>query len=319
MVIITENQCRGAVFMPRMARLKGFDCSYHVMVRSISEVQLFKDKSDKDRYLKTLKKYQEVFHFKVYGYCIMSNHAHFIIYANGADISKIMHGLNQSYAQYYNTKYGRHGHLFQERFKSKIIDSDNYLISLSGYIHNNPSDIKAYENHVENYPYSSLGIYLGKRKDTFGILDVHCVLSYFGKDIILARRRYVEFMNSCIDINELPEVEFTNEPNEYRSQKSLIVRDVAAEDIVKYVSENMGLKEMSLKMKHSRKLTVLRAICVLFMRSFCDLKYKNICQVMGNITQSRASRLCSIGVEALEVNERYRVMAEEFMEKYKAA
>lgn len=78
--------------MPRMARLKGCDCSYHIMVRSISEVPLFKENSDKDRYLKTLKKYQDVFKFKLYGYCLMNNNAHFIIYANGADISKIMDG-----------------------------------------------------------------------------------------------------------------------------------------------------------------------------------------------------------------------------------
>jgi len=65
--------------MPRLARLKGYDCAYHIMVRSISEVCLYKKNLDKDRYLKTLKKYQDVVDFKAYGYCLMDTHAHFTL------------------------------------------------------------------------------------------------------------------------------------------------------------------------------------------------------------------------------------------------
>jgi REP element-mobilizing transposase RayT len=290
------------------------------MVRSISEVPLFREDSDKDRYLKTLKKYQDVFQFKVYGYCLMSNHAHFIIYANGADISKIMHGLNQSYAQYFNRKYGRHGHLFQDRFKSKIIDSDSYLISLSGYIHNNPMDIEKYNGHVEDYPYSSLGIYMGKRKDIFRIVDVRFILNQFGREVIYARKQYREFIQSCVDMDELPEIEFIDEATEYRSQKQLLVRNFSIDDIIGYITGKVGLKETSLRIKHSRQVTVGRAICVLFMRSFCDLKYKDICRALGNITQSRASKLCSMGIDVIQRGDsRYREMAVEFIEEYGAA
>lgn len=306
--------------MPRIARLKGCDCSYHIMVRSISEVPLYREDSDKDMYLKTLKKYQDIFNFRVQGYCFMDTHAHFIIYANGADISKIMHGLNQSYAQYFNRKYGRHGHLFQDRFRSKIIDSDSYLISLSGYIHNNPADIEKYKTHIEDYPYSSLGAYLGKRKDAFNILDVGYILGLFGRKIISARKQYMEYIRSCIDINKLPEVEFTDELTEYRSQKYLLLRTFSTDDITGYITEKMGLKETSLKIKHCRQVTEGRALCVLFMRSFCDMKFKDICRALGNITQSRASKLCSMGADALQGDDnRYRQMALEFIEKYKAA
>lgn len=305
--------------MPRLARVKGCDCSYHVMIRSISEVPLYREASDKDRYLKTMKKYQDVFDFKVYAYCLMDTHAHFIIYANGADISKVMQGLNQSYAQYFNRKYMRHGHLFQDRFKSKIIEDDRYLISLSGYIHNNPSDIAGYGNRIADYPYSSLGIFLGKRSDTFRILDASFVLSQFGSDIISSREQYREFMRSCVNIDELPEVEFLNEPCEYRSYKSLLVRDFATNDIIGYITENMGFKDISIRMKYNSRITETRALCVLFMRCFCDLRYKDICRVLGNITQSRVSKLCSIGAEAIHDNEKYKHMAEGFIEKYKVA
>ena len=131
--------------MPRCARVKEKDAIYHVMVKSITEIPLFKKDDDKNEYLNLMKKYQTIYGFKVYAYCIMSNHAHFIIDPRGADISKIMHGLNFKYAQTFNKNNKRNGHLFQDRFKSKIVKTDRYLLILSAYIHNNPLKIKGYE------------------------------------------------------------------------------------------------------------------------------------------------------------------------------
>ncbi|MCX7950644.1 MAG: transposase, partial [Clostridiales bacterium] len=96
--------------MPRVAREKSFDSIYHIMVRSIAEVDLYKDKKDKLIYLDYMKKAQEQFEFRVYAYCLMDNHAHFVIDANGADISKIMHFINYKYAMYFNRRHERHGH-----------------------------------------------------------------------------------------------------------------------------------------------------------------------------------------------------------------
>ena len=116
------------------------------MCRSISEINLFKDDSDKRKYMALIKKYQRLFKFKVYGYCLMNNHVHLIIDANGSDISKVMHGINFSYAQYFNKRHKRHGHLFQDRFKSKIINNKRYLFAVSAYVHNNPTNIPEYNN-----------------------------------------------------------------------------------------------------------------------------------------------------------------------------
>jgi REP element-mobilizing transposase RayT len=73
--------------MPRMARLKDKESIYHVMVRSIKEVNLFESDDDKIRYLEIVKRYMEKYKFKVYAYCLMLNHGHLMIDANGADIS----------------------------------------------------------------------------------------------------------------------------------------------------------------------------------------------------------------------------------------
>ncbi|MDF2675637.1 MAG: transposase IS200-family protein [Clostridiales bacterium] len=170
--------------MPRMARQKIEGAIYHIMARSISEVELFKTDEDKKKYMFLIKEYQKVYKFKVYAYSLMNNHIHLIVDSNGADISKIMHCINFKYARYFNTLHKRHGHLFQDRFKSKIVGDDRYLIALSAYIHNNPSDIRGYENNPEDYYYSSLGVYLGLRKDESDIIDEEFILNLFGKDII---------------------------------------------------------------------------------------------------------------------------------------
>lgn len=305
--------------MPRHARVKGGECTYHIMVRSISELYPFTDFTDKDKYLYIMKKYQDTYRFKVYSYCIMDNHAHFEIYANGADISKIMHGINFSYAQYYNRKYGRHGHLFQDRFKSSIVDTESYLTNLSGYIHNNPKKIKKYENCIEQYPYSSLGIYLGLRKDKFKLVDPSIVLESFSRDIILARHLYMKAIENCTEENDIYDTEFKNELTQYRSEKSILIREYSIKDITAYVSMKVGIKENSIGIKHCHKTTEMRAICAFFFRCFCNLRCKDICRIMGNITQSRVSKLCSMGLEIINSGGKYNGMIEEFIDKYKPA
>jgi REP element-mobilizing transposase RayT len=101
-IISILHSAKEGVIMPRCARIKSSDSIYHIMVRSISDVDLFCTNQDKDKYLSLIKKYQVLFAFKVYAYCIMNTHAHLIIDSAGADISRIMHAINQSYAQYYN-------------------------------------------------------------------------------------------------------------------------------------------------------------------------------------------------------------------------
>lgn len=305
--------------MPRCARIKGCDSTYHIMVRSINDVALYRDYKDKDKYLSLIKKYQEIFLFKVYAYCIMDTHAHFIIFAYGADISKIMHGINQSYAQYFNKKYKRHGHVFADRFKSNIVKDERYLLSLSGYIHNNPKDIKRFENRIEKYPYSSLGVYLGLYKDMCGILDINFVLDHFGSNIISARKNYVEFISKCKDLHEIASVEFKDEKTEYRSGKTILIRGYSIDDIVSYVAEKTGSRALSLNIKHYSKATELRAICALFMRSLCDMKCTDICKVLGNITQSRVSKLCSVGYDLMCSNEKYKSLMQEFIQRYRVA
>jgi putative transposase len=93
--------------MARKARVKTNESIFHIVCKSISEVNLFKNDDDKEKYLSLVKKYKKLYKVKIYGYCLMNNHTHLLIDANGADISKVMHGVNLCYAMYFNKKYKR--------------------------------------------------------------------------------------------------------------------------------------------------------------------------------------------------------------------
>ena len=304
--------------MPRMARIKSVEAIYHVMVRSISELSLFREDKDKDTYLSLVHGYQSVFGFKVYAFCLMDNHAHFIIDANGSDISKVMHSLNFKYAQIYNFKYKRHGHLFQDRFKSKIVTTERYLFTLSAYIHRNPEDIEKYSKCIEKYKYSSLGVFLGLRRDQFRILDEGFIMQMFGNSIKESRSNYMKFVYACDDKKLKEDAEFRNETTCYKSERKIIVRDFNPDEILNYVSEETGINKTKFHIKNGRKTTEGRALAVLLMRGFCNFRCSDICKVLGNITQSRVSGLCSIAMNLIDKDEKYKKMVDEFLVKYAA-
>lgn len=302
--------------MPRVARQKAPEGIYHIMCKSISEVDLFKDDEDKLKYLSLVKKYQKTYEFRVYGYCLMDNHLHLIIDANGSDISRIMHSINFSYAQYFNRRHKRHGHLFQDRFKSKMVKDERYLLALSAYVHNNPTDIKGYEKEPEKYEFSSLSIYLGLRHDPYELVDDGFIMGVFGKNSQSARENYIELVFKCDDKNFREEMEFLNEGTEYRSYRRILVRDMRPEEIAKYVSKKMNVKEIKLYTKNARNVVKAKALFVILMRSLCNFKCSDICRVLGNITSVRVSKLSSIGLKLIDEDERFRGFVKEFIKVY---
>ncbi len=248
----------------------------------------------------------------------MTTHAHFIIDCSGADISKIMKSINQSYAMYYNKRHDRHGHLFQDRFKSKIVNSDRYLITLSAYIHNNPKDIKAYKNDVSKYPYSSLAIYLGKKKDTFNILDANYILQQFGEDIIKARQKYLELLKNIYQLPDSVELEkateFIPEENEYRSEKPLVYRDFSLETIKNFMASYLG-QDFSLHLKYNHKNNELKSLFIVLARSLGDFSLKNICVALQNLTLSSVWRLSQKGSDLIVSDPKYKNIIDDFLKE----
>jgi len=302
--------------MARMARLKAADAIFHIMCKSISEVNLYRDCEDKERYLSLVKKYKKLYNVKIYGYCLMNNHVHLLIDSNGSDISKIMHGINFSYAMYFNKKYKREGHLFKDRFKSKIVNNDHYLKTVSLYIHNNPTDIVEFKDFPDTYAFSSLGIYIGKRRDLFNIIDYEFVMGFFGNDLTTARDNYYNLVFGCNDEKLKEELEFKDEKTEYRSGRKIIERNFTSEDVLKFIASKMNISEFHFHSKYSRKLVGIKALTVVLLRGLCNFKFSDISSTLGNITQARISQLTNIGIELIGTDKKYENIIEEFIESF---
>jgi len=302
--------------MPRAARLKDKQSIYHIMVRSIKEVNLFENDEDKLKYFSIIKKYMEKFKFKVYAYCLMDNHGHLMIDANGADISRIMHSINFSYAQYFNRAHKRHGHLFQERFKSKIVSDDSYLIALSAYIHKNPKDIFQYAQNVEKYPFSSLREYIDNTNQ-YQILDKDFLWELMNLSKEDNFKRYLSLMEdeetTSIQVKDMLDIEFERSENEYRSHRTILPRNHTPEGVVDFIAKYTGANKGDVHIKNNKKYTKIRAVSCFLMSCFCNIHQKHLCVMLGNITQSRVSKLCSMGIEIAYRDKEYEGIVEKFL------
>jgi REP element-mobilizing transposase RayT len=109
------------------------------MLRGIDRTQLFYDDKDYEAFLNRIRRLKDECGFGLLAYCLMGNHVHLLVDERGADVSEVVKRLATSYAHYFNRRYDRSGYLFEGRFKSEPVESDEYLFSVSVYIHNNPA------------------------------------------------------------------------------------------------------------------------------------------------------------------------------------
>lgn len=290
--------------MPRKARKKYPDAIFHIMCRSQSEFLLFRDDGDKDYYLGLLKRYTDKYQCSLYAYCLMDNHLHLHFDPRGFDISKFMQCINTAYVRYYNKKYNRHGHVFQERFESRILDTDEYNLAVSAYIHNNAKDVGGYIDREEEYKYSSYGIYLGLRKDELQLIVKSFILEMFSNSGDKFRERYSAFVSQQRDsgnYRRLKEKLSSAVENEYVSGRKIIARDMAPSKVISYISERLMIPvKCEMIVKRSRRLSEFKAFSVYALRVLCDMKYSDICKNVYNITISGCSRLSNKGYTLLE-------------------
>jgi putative transposase len=144
--------------MPRIARITAENCCYHIITRGNQRQTVFNEASDYKKYLKLLTRYKNKYKFKLYAFCLMPNHVHLLADISQPDVlNKMMRGLNLSYTLYFNFKYEKVGHLWQDRFKSKIIERDAYLLGCINYIETNPIRASLVSD-MNKYPWSSYGL-----------------------------------------------------------------------------------------------------------------------------------------------------------------
>ena len=149
--------------MPTKRRQKSFTDFYHVIVKGINKEKIYNQQREKIYFKKIILKYLKKYDVEIYAYCIMSNHAHLIIKAELQVLSLFMAVVLAEYANYYNYKHYRNGHVFQNRFKSFPIESEEYLWQCFYYIHLNPVKAKI-TGKMNRYQYSSAQEYIYEKK-----------------------------------------------------------------------------------------------------------------------------------------------------------
>lgn len=151
--------------MSRGPRLILDGACYHVMIRGNQKQVTFIEEADFLKYFELVKYYKNKFKFRLYGYCLMPNHVHLILgVKRGADLSKIMQGLNLTYAMWFNNKYKKVGHLWQGRYKSRVIQKDKYMLDCIKYVELNPIRASLKESPFE-YNWSSWKARYGHAED----------------------------------------------------------------------------------------------------------------------------------------------------------
>ncbi len=183
------------MLMPRTARRKSKSGIYHVILRGVNRQQLFEDEEDYERFLFLLDHYKEICGFKLYAWCLMPNHIHLLMKEDHDSLNTVFRRLGTSFVYWYNLKYERTGHLFQDRFKSEPVDDNAYFLTVLRYIHQNPVKAGLCSTAGE-YLYSSYSHYFEA-----GGIDSEFVLGLISKDDF-SRYHDEKANDSCMDISE---------------------------------------------------------------------------------------------------------------------
>jgi REP element-mobilizing transposase RayT len=176
------------------------------MGRGIEGTSIFRSDEDREDFLTRLGSLCEGGALSVQAWALLDNHFHLLIRTGKQRISEGMRKLLTGYVVRFNRRYGRHGHLFQNRYKSILCEEDPYLLELTRYIHLNPVRVGVVKTMRElaAYRWTGHAVILGRAKR--GWQDVGTVLAYFGKRRKEAMRKYEKYVAEGISMGKRPEL-----------------------------------------------------------------------------------------------------------------
>jgi len=276
--------------MARKARIHYPGALYHIMVRGNNGENVINKEIHKNKYLDIITSYKEKIDFKLYAYCIMDNHAHLLIEVNDTPLSQIMQRIQQVYTQWFNRKYSRTGHVFQQRYKALLCDKDNYFLQLIKYIHSN-SEKANLEGGIE-YKWSSHIYYIGKKQSN--IVDTSYALSMFSENANKAIKLYLQFMNQeekKIIYNDINDLQFTSLA--VKKEKKEPIKTVNIDELIEEVcaNEKVTVSDITKRTK-IQKISDIRKAIVLLSEEHCDVSNKLLSQKL-NLSPSMISKIKS--------------------------
>jgi REP element-mobilizing transposase RayT len=330
--------------MARSLRIQYPGAYYHVTCRGNERKLIFADAHDREIFLEKLSLSLEIYNVSLLTYVCMPNHFHLLVTTPDGNLSEFMRRFNISYTSTFNHRHNRVGHLYQGRYKAFLIDSDNYLLSVSRYIHLNPirtrinaeKSIDEKRSILINYKASSLSGYFSvvKRRD---LVNYSTVLDYMGGDNHRGRQEYREFIDLGID---------QDTENPLKSGKGIGI--VGGADFVQSIKERFlsmevsereqpALKELRKEFKpeelinhfvnlvsksrddvcHRGKRSLERSMLMELLYRFCRITQPEIGRLMGGIdysSVSQARKRLHVRLEhEPQLNERFQKLSDQLI------
>lgn len=256
--------------MTRVSRKLSETGIYHVMLRGNERRKIFLNDGDRKRFLDILSEKSKEKEFSVLAYCLMDNHIHMLIREGKDQINRVMKRIGISYVYYFNKKYNRTGHLFQDRFKSEPINDERYLMAAVRYIHNNPVEAIIVKDPVR-YRWSSYNSYINKDNANNGITDRDFILKIFSDSEEQAVKQFISFSKEQAD-EEFIDIE----------------EKVETDKKIKNEAEALNYIKNVLREKSGSESNVIRNEIILYLKENSTLSVRQIAAIMGinrNIVQ----------------------------------
>jgi REP element-mobilizing transposase RayT len=167
------------------------------MIRGIERREIFRDDRDRRELVRRLSRLGPEMGYRCYAWALMPNHIHLVVRSGEARVSRLMARLGTGYARYFNERHDRVGHLFQNRFRSRLVLDDRDLLGVVLYVCRNPLDgaLVADSARLECFPWCSVGALVGRRAP-HGFESVDETLALFDGDADRARSKLREHLGS---------------------------------------------------------------------------------------------------------------------------
>ena len=193
-----------AAVMPRRARLDSPGTLHHIIVRGIEKGPIVIDDLDRYHFIERMGILAEKLETSIYAWALMTNHAHMLLRSGQEGLSAYMRKLLTGYAVVYNRRHHRHGHLFQNRYKSIVVEEETYFKELTRYIHLNPLRAGVVDalSKLDNYRWTGHSALMGR--SSLEWQDTNYVLQWFGNRLKQARQKYRHFVKQGIALGRQP-------------------------------------------------------------------------------------------------------------------
>lgn len=274
--------------MPRQPRLDIPGALHHIMIRGINKTDIFSDDRDRTRFLDTLGKHIIDSKCFVYAWALMKNHVHILFRSGENGISYVMRKVLTGYAQYFNRRHVRTGHLFENRYKSILCEEEKYLLALVRYIHLNPvrAGIVNDMRSLDRYPWAGHSTLVGQKR--YDWMGTDYILAQFGKRKKSAQITYRRFIEEGFTMGQNKEliggglirslggwsqvVSMTRKDQVIRSDERILGGNDFVNTILKEAEEKQ-IRQLKLKMSRRNIKSIIEEECAKRKVNPSELKY----------------------------------------------